>query len=148
MIWRHGSCQEKTKNKLYIFDSVWWEICIAGNHAFVILGKLIWLILSSDWTICLCPVPLHLIISLLPLSLSLSLSLSLFLSTSISLSLSLFLYIYIYIYSASQKKWKRELSMFYHNLITIIINKWHIFVKLRSSSFIWCKTYDVYFTHE
>ena len=52
------------------------------------------------------------------------------------------------LYSASQKKWNQELSMFYHNLITIIINKWHIFVKLRSSPFIWCNSHDAYFTHE
>ena len=38
--------------------------------------------------------------------------------------------------------------MFYHNLITIITNKWHIFVKLRSSSFIWCNLYDADFMHE
>ena len=54
----------------------------------------------------------------------------------------------VHIYSASQKKRNRELSMFYYNLITIIVNKWHIFVKLRSSSFIWCNLYDAYFTHE
>ena len=52
------------------------------------------------------------------------------------------------IYSASQKKRNRELLMFYHNLITIIINKWHLFGKLRSSSFISCNSYDAYFTHE
>ena len=45
------------------------------------------------------------------------------------------------LYSASQKKRNRE-------LITIIINKWHIFVKHRSSFFIWCNSYDAYFTHE
>ena len=50
-------------------------------------------------------------------------------------------------YSASQKKWNRELSMFYHILITIKINEWHISVKLRSSSFIWCNPYDAHFTH-
>ena len=54
---------------------------------------------------------------------------------------------YVY-YSASQKKRNRELSMFYHNLITLMINKWHIFGKLRVSSFIWCKSYDAYSTHE
>ena len=79
---------------------------------------------------------------ILPLSLSHSLTLSL------SLSLSLSLYVHQYIYSASQKKRNRELSMFYHNLITIIVNKWHIFGKLRSSSFIWCNSYDSYLTHE
>ena len=36
--------------------------------------------------------------------------------------------------------------MCYHNLIAIIIDKWHI--KLRSSSFIWCNSYDAYFPHE
>ena len=41
-----------------------------------------------------------------------------------------------------------ELSMFYHNLITFIINKWHIFVKLRSSSSIWCNSCDAYFMHD
>ena len=46
------------------------------------------------------------------------------------------------------EKRNRELSMFYHNLIAIIIHKWHIFVKLRSSSFIWFNSYDAYFTHE
>ena len=46
----------------------------------------------------------------------------------------------ICIYSASQKKRNRELSMFDHNLITFMINKWHIFGKLRSSSFIWCNS--------
>ena len=38
--------------------------------------------------------------------------------------------------------------MFYHNLVTFIITKWHIFGKLMSSSFIWCNSYDAYFTHE
>ena len=52
------------------------------------------------------------------------------------------------LYSASQKKWNWELSTFYHNLITIIIDKWHIFGKLRSSSFIWCNSYNAYVTHE
>ena len=52
------------------------------------------------------------------------------------------------LYRATQKKRNRKLSMFYHNLITIIIHKWHIFVKFRSSSFIWCNSYDAYFTHE
>ena len=51
-------------------------------------------------------------------------------------------------YSASQKKRNWELSMFDHNLITIIINKWHIFVKLRFSSFVYCISYDAYFMHE
>ena len=55
-----------------------------------------------------------------------------------------------YIYSASQKKRNRELSMFYQNLVTSIINKWHIFGKLRSSSFIWCNLHvlDACFRHE
>ena len=52
------------------------------------------------------------------------------------------------IYRATQKKRNQELLMFYHNLITIIIDKWLIFVKLRSSSFIWCNSYNTYFTHE
>ena len=38
--------------------------------------------------------------------------------------------------------------MFYHNLIIIIINKCHIFVKLSSPSFIWCNSYDAFCTHE
>ena len=33
-------------------------------------------------------------------------------------------------------------------LITIIINKWHTFVKFRFSSFIWCNSYHAHFTHE
>ena len=56
--------------------------------------------------------------------------------------------LFVSLYSASQKKRNRESSMFYHNLITIIINKWHIFGKLRPSSFIWCNSYNAYFTHE
>ena len=32
--------------------------------------------------------------------------------------------------------------------MAIIFNKWHIFVKLRPSSFFWCNSYDAYFTHE
>ena len=56
--------------------------------------------------------------------------------------------IYIYIYSASQKKRNREVSMFYHNLITTIINEWYIFRKLRVSSFMWCYSDDAYFTHK
>ena len=52
------------------------------------------------------------------------------------------------IYSASQKKRNREVLMFYHNLITTIINEWYIFGKLRVSSFSWCYSEDAYFTHE
>ena len=52
------------------------------------------------------------------------------------------------LYSASQKKRNREVSMFYHNLITTIINEWYIFGKLRVSSFMWCYSDDAYFTHE
>ena len=51
-------------------------------------------------------------------------------------------------YSASQKKRNREVSMFYHNLITTIINEWYIFGKLRVSSFMWCYSDNAYFTHE
>ena len=51
-------------------------------------------------------------------------------------------------YSASQKKRNREVSMFYHNLITTIINEWYIFGKLWVSSFSWCYSNDAYFTHE
>ena len=52
------------------------------------------------------------------------------------------------LYSASQKKRNREVSMFYHNLITTIINEWYIFGKLRVSSFMWCYSDNAYFTHE
>ena len=45
-----------------------------------------------------------------------------------------------------RKKRNKELSMFYHNLVTITL--WHIFGKLRSSSFIWPNSYNTYFTHE
>ena len=45
-----------------------------------------------------------------------------------------------YIYTVHHKKTNWELSMFYHSLITLTINKWHIFVKLSSSSFIWCNS--------
>ena len=41
----------------------------------------------------------------------------------------------VLLYSASQKKRNREVSMFYHNLITTIINEWYIFGKLRVSLF-------------
>ena len=52
------------------------------------------------------------------------------------------------LYSASQKKRNQEVSMFYHNLITTIINEWYIFGKLRVSSFSWCYSRDAHFTHE
>ena len=52
------------------------------------------------------------------------------------------------LYSASQKKRNREVSMFYHNLITTIINEWYIFGKLRVSSFMWCYSDNAYVTHE
>ena len=53
-----------------------------------------------------------------------------------------------FLYSASQKKRNREVSMFYHNLISTIFNEWYIFGKLRVSSFMWCYSDDAYFTHE
>ena len=47
-----------------------------------------------------------------------------------------------------EKTKPRIIDVLSHNLNTIIINKWHIFGKLRPSSFIWCNSYDAYFTHE
>ena len=46
------------------------------------------------------------------------------------------------------EKRNREVLMFYHNLITTIINEWYIFGKLRVSSFMWCYSDNAYFTHE